>query len=753
MKHLIGLVFTIATLSTFGQFGFQRTTDVDVIKEGLVQNHGWVGGLDYCQFSNIDLDFDGVEDLFIFDKTCDKVLTFLQKGEDGEIDYEYAPEYEEIFPDDLFGWVLLVDYDCDGKKDIFTRVFGSARIFRNTGNEADGLSFELKKPFLTRFVGAVESIMYVGPQDIPAITDVDGDGDTDILTFGNPGIAVEYFKNMSMETYGVCDSIVFELKNKCWGRFREHSATNEVTLWDTLETPCTSDDITEEFPPEIPNPYSGDRTGRHEGGSLLALDMDNSGVLDLVVGDVSYTNLTLLLNSGTEVNTNSGMDEQDNAFPSESVPVDLPVSPAAYYVDINDDNVRDLIVSPTSKIGAQNIESVWYYINEGEDTEPDFVYQGQSFLQEEMIDAGTSSLPVFFDHDGDGLKDLLVSSHGQYDPVSGNQISKIAYYHNSGTEAEPEFTFITDDYQGLSTKEIGTSLVFYPTFGDLDGDGDEDMILGEFSGYCYFMENTGGPGNPAIFNTFITLMDNEGALIFEGTFAFPYLVDLDRDEDLDLVIGRRDGTLQYYENISLGDDYEFELTNSNLGGVDVTGDGSVEGYAIPQFIDIEGEYHLLVGSKEGNIYYYDGIDDNLDESFNLVEPRLDNIYIGTFSAPAVYNINGNNRYEMVLGNRRGGVVLYESAPTSNIGIEEEDLSTVKVYPNPAEDLVFVSIESESFTNTLITIYSIDGQEMYSAYPTQSTYEIDLSRFSAGAYIIEIKGESIGGAIRKKLVVR
>lgn len=726
--------FLFTSASVFAQFGFQRNTLIDVIQSGDSQLYPWAGGMDYCQFSNIDLDFDGVQDLFVFDRTCNQVLTFIQQGGPGEINFVYAPEYETQFPVDLHDWALLVDYNCDGKADIFTYALGGARVFLNTGTAGTGNEFELVNPLLKTTIYGGLTYMYLSSPDIPAIVDVDGDGDLDVLGFGVLGTAVEYHKNLSMETYGICDSLVFETKNICWGRFREDAATNDVTLWDTLVYPCRNIDLGDEMPV---HPTGHD--DRHAGSSVLALDMDNSGVLDLVLGDISYGNLTMLLNSGTEVNSNSGMYFQDNAFPP-SLPVELPIFPAAYHVDVNNDGVRDLVVCPNSKVGSENRKGVWLYLNEGTDTEPDFIFQEKSFLQGQMIEVGTSSLPVFFDHDGDGLEDLLVSSQGQYNPISGNQISKIAYYRNSGTAEVPIFEFVTDDYQGLSTKGIGSSLVFYPAFGDLDGDGDEDMILGEYTGYCYFLENTGGPGNPAIFNTFSTLANSDGALIFDGTYAYPNLVDLDRDGDQDLIIGRRSGKLQYFENTGVGT-FNFVFVTSLLGGVDVSGAGFIEGQAITQFIDIEGDYKLLVGSKRGFVYYYDDIEGNLDGTFHLVDSIVDNINIGTYTAPAVSNLNGDNRLEMILGNRRGGVVLFESAPTSNIGISAIQFAkTFEIYPNPAQQTCYVnlgSISAEELKQTKIILYNLTGERVLTQVPIANNTELNLGTLAKGTYLIEV----------------
>ena len=81
-KSFYFLVLTFSSL-TFGQFGFERSMSIESFKDGDVQTFAWAGGMDYCQFSNIDLNFDGVQDLFVFDRTCNKTMTFLQMGGEG----------------------------------------------------------------------------------------------------------------------------------------------------------------------------------------------------------------------------------------------------------------------------------------------------------------------------------------------------------------------------------------------------------------------------------------------------------------------------------------------------------------------------------------------------------------------------------------------------------------------------------------------------------------------------------------------
>src|SRR3546814_11196040 len=78
--------------------------------------------------------------------------------------------------------------------------------------------------------------------DLPAIRDVDGDGDLDILNFGLNGIQVEYYKNRSQELFGSCDSLNYTLETLCWGEFTESQLNASLSL----NTPCAAPPRSEE---------------------------------------------------------------------------------------------------------------------------------------------------------------------------------------------------------------------------------------------------------------------------------------------------------------------------------------------------------------------------------------------------------------------------------------------------------------------------------------------------------------------------
>ena len=181
---------------------------IEVIENNDTLLNPWTGGFNAVQISTINLNNDSLNDLFIFDRTGDKVLTFINDG----VNFNYSPEYEKKFPNELRNWVILRDFNGDNKKDIFCSVSGGIGVWENSsvGNEISFLEKSFYHPSLNSQVPYILSQqyssytnIYVANSDIPDINDIDGDGDLDILTFGVVGSRLEYHQNLSVDSgYG-----------------------------------------------------------------------------------------------------------------------------------------------------------------------------------------------------------------------------------------------------------------------------------------------------------------------------------------------------------------------------------------------------------------------------------------------------------------------------------------------------------------------------------------------------------------------
>jgi Secretion system C-terminal sorting domain/FG-GAP-like repeat len=674
MKKWVLLCTLICATNLFAQFNFEFKGDIDISKNGNFLQNPWAGGLNFVQFSEIDYDFDGDMDLVVFDRTSDNVRLFehFQTGPLGTYRYKYNGR--QLFPSDIRYRLFLADYDLDGKNDLFTYGIGGIKVYRNTGSAASGLQWELVSNLLYSQFPFSFSNLYVSSSDIPAINDIDGDGDLDILTFSLGGSHVEYHKNLSQETYNHSDSLIFELRNQCWGKFGEDPNNSVITLFDTSAV-CVSS--------VIPNPENTKEVNpkAHSGSTLLALDLDNNGVKDLILGDVSSPNMVKLINGGTAVNTNSAMISVEYNFPANTTPVDLQLFPGAFYLDVDFDGTKDLIVGANAKSASEDERSVLYYKNTGQNNQPNFIFQTNDFLQGEMIDHGTGSMPLFFDQNNDGKKDLIIANNFRYKPILDKE-STFALYRNTSTFGNPEFTYVDDNYLDLNNLNLGLRSV--PTFGDLDFDGDEDMIVARENGNLMYFKNIGTTGNAVFAPPVQPMLNNLGVTINHETFCFPQLFDLNKDNKLDLIIGKRNGTLVYYENTGSLQNPIFTLKNTQLGNVNVA-NISPDGYAAPHFYRHQDTTYLFCGAFDGKLHFYNRVDGLItqDSSFNLYSNNFVNIDAKGYSSFQVNDIDNDGFLDLFIGHDLGGLMHLEVDPSSNSGIGEMEQEKLIIYPNPS----------------------------------------------------------------------
>jgi hypothetical protein len=716
----------------------------------------WTGGIDSPIIQQIDLNGDGIKDLFIFEKTQSagfhRWTTYLNYGTPNQVDYHYAPEYQEKFPQDMHDWVLLVDFDCDGKEDLITYNYnGGFSVYRNDYTPQGGLKFTLYIPLVYSSYWGFPANLFVASVNQPAFSDIDNDGDLDLLTFALSANNIEFHRNYAMENYNRCDTLVFQLEKSCWGFICLSANSNTgIINCDQLGLGCqdgpnrNAQDGQWYYHTMRKLFHDNSQHSLHSGSCMLAVDLDGDGDKDVLNGDILGNNMLALYNGGTI--DSARIITQDTAYPVYSFPVNMKIFPAPYILDVNNDGFEDFLATPCIYNGAVNIRNVYYYKNAGLMGSLIFSYQGDSLLVNEMIDVGSGANVTLADLDGDGLKDMIIGNF-KYVYQSAPDNSKIAFYRNTGTATQPEFTLITDDLAGFSASGVFGA---YPTFGDLDNDGDLDMIIGASDGFLHYYMNTAGAGNMPNFTlTMVQVQNNLGAPINMGAYATPTLIDLNRDGLLDLVIGERNGNLNYFQNTGTPSSFQFTLITQNLGGVStVKPQFDLYGFSAPFFRDNNGSYELYCGSLSGFIYKYDNIDNNLSGTFNLVDSMFIRESIRSTIAGA--DINNDGFYDFVVGNYAGGVIWYSNAPVSVNEIMNEQ-NVFILFPNPASTQLTVMMNS-SLKNQWkeIIISDLAGRVIYQSVNNFQVSVVDISGWSKGMYVCSIKGDKI--SFNRKFII-
>ncbi len=720
---------------------------IPVAHNGAALGMPWAGGLNCPVISGIDLDQDGLQDIFILDRSGDKPVFLLNTGNTGPGQYKATHAYDNVFPFPLLhDWALLRDYNCDGKVDIFAYTNGAFAVYRNT-SDANGLSFTLANPEVgSNYVPFHSPNLFITNSDIPGITDMDGDGDLDVLTFSIWGANyLEFHKNLSMELYGTCDSLIYEVRSRCWGGFQESVGGNSIAL----NMPCTDNVSNPELAIHGGTRIISEETGRaHSGSTVLPLDLDGDGDMDLILGDFSSPDLMALTNGGTLAHAQ--MIAVDTLFPVYDQRVYFQQFLAPYQVDINGDGIRDLVVAPNSTTGSENTHGVWYYKNTASDAAPMFHFQQNNLFQGEMLDFGEGARPVLFDHNSDGLMDLVVANEG-YFQENGDYLGRLALLENTGTATQPAFTVTDTDYANLSTMHLGPGI--HPTFGDVDGDGRPDLILGDVNGNLYLVHNTAS-GPVAQFQSMpVAITADDNIVIDIGANATPQLFDLDGDGLLDLIVGERNGNLNYYRNTGTAQVPIWHLASATLGGVDVTVSWSNTGYSVPfLYKDNAGEVICFSGCESGGLHRYDGISGNTMGTWNRTDTLWNGLQEGFRTALVLHDYTGDGIPDAVVGNYRGGLSFWAS--DAGVGISHPDklaaTGKFSVVPNPAQGTAEVLLHMLPEPGMELELLDPLGRAVLRKPIHHSTVQLDLEGLAPAIYTVRISGR--GNIGTKRLVV-
>src|SRR5690606_2210349 len=87
--------------AVYSQFTFEYDATPRVVRNGDTLELAWSGGFNNPQFSDLDVDFDGDLDLFVFDRSSDQVVVFLQETDAGQPYYRYMNGGNLHFPAEL----------------------------------------------------------------------------------------------------------------------------------------------------------------------------------------------------------------------------------------------------------------------------------------------------------------------------------------------------------------------------------------------------------------------------------------------------------------------------------------------------------------------------------------------------------------------------------------------------------------------------------------------------------------------------
>ena len=370
---------------------------------------------------------------------------------------------------------------------------------------------------------------------------------------------------------------------------------------------------------------------RHGANTLTFADVDDDGDPDLFWGDFFEPGLLLIENTGRC--GNPVLSGEPEPFPFHN-PIETSGYNAPALTDWTGNGRPDLFVGVLGGANDANTsltDNFYFYENQGDR------YRLRTRQFTGGLDVGSESAVAAGDLNGDGTTDLLVAN--KIDPTKG-ATSLVYPVRNTGTAQAPT-------YRRGEALNLPSAYHYAPALGDLTGDGSPDLVLGTWKGKLTLHKNA---GDGTFASTDLTM---DTAL----RHATPALGDLTGDGVLDLVVGRADGGVVLFENTGTDTDPSFDRTTTLLPASDE------RSRSAPALHDVDGDgtLDLLVGAKEG-LFVVRNTGTPQAPAFDAA-PRVVSFDGGPrLATPALADLDGDGRLDLVSGTERGGLVLFQSRP-------------------------------------------------------------------------------------------
>lgn len=479
----------------------------------------------------------------------------------------------------------------------------------------------------------------------PSLIDFDHDGKVDLM-LGQLNGRLSYLRNTGTVASPVWTPIQERLGRidvGTWHRFCDIDGDGDLDLF------CDGHNFRTAFyrnltiGPNIAFNFVTDSFGVFETGTNNTgdfADLDNDGDWDFFWGNPTGQ-MSFYRNNGNAANPSFALvtDFYDSvfAFPGgKGASNPLHGFCSISFADIDSDGDQDLFW------GDINNSNLYEFLNKGTPTVSKLKKQTEAYMPLSTLGLNQTA---FRDLDGDGDLDLLVGA------ANGDDINNLLVLRNTGTPQVANF--VVEDSNIIKEIDVGSYAV--PAFGDLDGDGDLDALIGRGDGRLTYFQNVGTRTSPSWL-----LVSDSYKGVDVGLSAAPAVVDWDGDGDLDLLIGNEAGKIEYWRNDGSKTNFNPVKITGQLGGI------AVDILASPAPIDwnSDGLIDLVVGEWDfnglANALLYQNTGTPGSPTLTLVTKALLKRVPRDFTLPVVYDWDCDGKKDLIIGGRLFGLTWFKN---------------------------------------------------------------------------------------------
>ncbi|CAM3335425.1 T9SS type A sorting domain-containing protein [Aequorivita lipolytica] len=420
---------------------------------------------------------------------------------------------------------------------------------------------------------------------------------------------------------------------------------------------------------------------------VFTADIDGDGKLDILSAARFKNNIAWYRNM-----------DGNGTFSSLNLIGLLSETKAIYAADLDNDGDIDVL-----GVSSSLDRVVWYENLDGlGNFGPEIGIAGNA-------DGGFSVIAI--DLDGDGDNDVVSASDG----------SGLAWHENLDGSGDFSFRIIIDDNLVNSRSVVAA---------DMDGDGDLDVVGNGNApdvAKIFWYENLDGLGN---FGSRRVIRD------FASYSNGIFVADADGDNDMDVFSASPgDNEVAWYENIDGLGNFGPKIVITN------TLDSAWTVYVAD--LDNDGDNDVLSTLAEtfgGEVVRFENLDgQGTYGTKNVITTEVQfprHVYAA--------DIDNDGDIDVISASQNDDKIAWYENMTI-IGIDENQLDTVKIYPNPTNGLVFIDSKTENIVGA--SVFDILGKKVLQQ--NGNIQEVDITNLQSGIYFLTITTDS--GELVKKVI--
>lgn len=223
----------------------------------------------------------------------------------------------------------------------------------------------------------------------------------------------------------------------------------------------------------------------------------------------------------------------------------------------------------------------------------------------------------YVDYDGDGIQDIVAgigdwTDYGWDDAynekgvwTNGPLRGFVFWVRNDGTNEKPLYT----SSQAIRAGDEQLEVYGWPSpnFEDFDGDGDLDLLCGEFLDSFTYFQNVGSRKKP-VYAAGKKLTHRNEILTMDLQMIVPVAFDWDKDGDFDLICGDEDGRVAFIEHTGTCKE-GIPLFNKPVYFEQKAKDVKFGALATPYGVDWDddGDEDIICGNTAGYIGFFENL--------------------------------------------------------------------------------------------------------------------------------------------------